>query len=711
MGREIGLYICAGCGIGEAIDVDRLCSVAAEEYGAVAISHAFLCGQEGIELIGRDIVGDGLRRVVIAACSVRVNWDKFSFDSLVVERVNLREHVAWSHRPNDENTQMLAEDYLRMGIVRAQKTELTQPDVESVSKSIFVVGGGISGMTAALDAVRAGYEVVLVEKERSLGGWLARFHRLSPKHPPYRALEEPDVETTLRELRENPRVRIFTSTQKVVLIPGPGAFDVTVTQNGNEPFDFRVGSIVLATGWQPYDATRLESLGFGKHANVVTGVMIEEMARDGKIARPSDGRSPASVAFIQCAGSRDKDHLPYCSSACCIASLKQAVYIREQNPDANVFIIYKDMRTPGQYEDFYRRVQEDPGIFFTKGDVAGISGDSNGSLVVDVENAALGPRIKIRADLVVLATGMVPNAAQTGALHLQYRQGPELPTPRYGFPDSNYICFPYETQRTAIYAAGCARQPMDVLTSMEDATGAAAKAIQSLELTARGAAVHPRAGDTSFPSFFLQRCTQCKRCTEECPFGALDEDERGTPKPNLTRCRRCGICFGACPERLISYRDYSIDQISSMIKAINVPEEEDQIRILGLFCENDALVALDTAGSNRIVYDPSVRVIPLRCLGSMNVVLIADAISRGIDGVLMMGCKYGDDYQCHFIKGSDLANRRMQNIQETLQRLAVEPERVRLVQLSISEYDRIPQIIDEFVDDMRKIGPNPYKGF
>ena len=193
--------------------------------------------------------------------------------------------------------------------------------------------------------------------------------------------------------------------------------------------------------------------------------------------------------------------------------------------------------------------------------------------------------------------------AGAGILNLTYRQGPELPALKYGFPDSHYVCFPYESRRTGIYPTGAAREPMDGLGSREDATGAALKAIQCVEMTSRGEAVHPRAGDKSYPDFMMSRCTKCKRCTEECPFGTLDEDAKGTPLPNPTRCRRCGICMGACPERIISFQDYSVHMVAEMIKAMSVPEDyEEKPRILALMCENDAVPALEAAAAKGATY-------------------------------------------------------------------------------------------------------------
>ena len=748
--KKISTYICSGCDIGRSLDIEALSKVATDELGVeVCREHPWLCGAEGVELIKNDIK-EGTNAVVIAACSPRVMGSTFKFDNVLTERVNLREQVVWSHEPNDEDTQMLAEDYLRISVAKAKIATISTPHEDETDKSILVVGGGVTGMTSALEAAKAGYQVTIVEKAEQLGGRMAGFSKSFPKRPPYRDLESNGCDELIAELQSHQGIKVFTSTTIEKIKGQPGQFDVNL-KNGSDQAEFRVGSIIQATGWKPYDASKLDYLGYGKSPDVVTNVDMEQLlAAKGQITRPSDGQPAKNIAFIQCAGSRDQDHLPYCSAVCCRVSLKQAMMVRESNPDANVFILYKDIRSPGQYEDFYRRVQEDSGIFFTKGEVKGVEVGSNGKLTIDVEDTLIDPKVKVEADLVVLATGMVAQSADgesiraymdaqmiiakgeegaqleaakvtaeemkhhegTEILNLDYRQGPDLPVLEYGSPDSHFICFPYETRRTGIYAAGCLRAPNDSEACREDATGAAIKAIQAVELTARGATVHPRWEDQSFPDFAMLRCTKCKRCTEECPFGTLNEDHEGTPEPNPFRCRRCGICLGACPERIISFADYSPNIISSMIKAIEVPDEdEEKPRLLGLICENDAYPALDTAGLNRLKWSSFIRFIPVRCLGSVNVVWIADALAKGYDGVLLVGCKSGDDYQCHFIRGSELMKTRGENVQEKLKQLALEEERVRMEELAISEFDKLPQIINEFMEQIDEIGPNPFKGF
>lgn len=776
MEKKLGVYICGGCSIGEGLDLEKLSLVATKEYKVpICKTHSAMCGEEGVNLIKQDIASEGVNTIVIAACSSRVKFDVFDFGpSNIVERVNVREQVVWSHdwtkqiqvktkdaegkeevkvetKPN-EDTQMLAEDYLRMGIVKANKTSFPEPFLETFTKNILVIGGGITGLTSALEAANTGYDVTIVEKNPQLGGYAARQRKQIPTKAPYSELESTNIQEKIKEIANHPRITIKTGIEIARISGAPGMFDVSFKQAGtktkwdvpppkkkegeekaeepvevaadlikcediltSDPDAERFGVIVVAAGGRPADPTEFEHLGYGKYPNVITNVMMEDAAVKGKITRPSDGKEARTVAFIQSPGLNGEDSdFPYCSSVTSLISLKQAKYVREDYNDGKAFIFYKHMRTPGVYENFYKNMQNDEGIFLTRGEVQSVTENSDKSLTVTVDNTMIGEKIAVTVDMVVLATGMAPETKFEPVINLAYRQGPAFKDLELfdGYSDSNYICFPYETRRTGIYTAGNVRQTMTNGECIEDATGAALKAIQCLESTNRGMSVHPRSGDMSFPEFFFQRCTQCKRCTEECPFGALDDDEKGTPKPNPTRCRRCGTCMGACPERIISFKNYHVDMIGSMVKAINVPDEdEEKYRIVAFVCENDALPALDMAGLNRLKFSADVRFIPVRCLGSVNTIWIADAMSKGNDGVLLIGCKYGDDYQCHFVKGSELCNKRMDNVAETLGKLRLEPVRVQQIQFSIDEYNKIPEVIENFVKVIEGVGFNPMKGF
>jgi len=757
MEDKIGVFICTGYGIAEALDIEALCTVATGEFKVPFCKTVNSCDKHDLALINQDIDEQGLTKAVIAGISPRCySVDAFPGD-VIVEKFALREHVVWCQPPGEEDTQMMAEDYLRMYITKVQKMEPLEPfqSEEAIDKSVLVVGGGISGLTASLETAKAGYDVRLVEKADALGGWLAKQHKSVPLSPPFQELEETGIEALIAEVEQHPRIKIYTSAVTSEIQGAPGLFDVTLSANTNggpqgeaEVLDtFRTGAVIQATGWSPTEPR--DYLPYGKLEDVIRNVELEQMVKEqGRITRPSDGKQVKSIAFIQCGGSRDKQHHSYCSSICCLTSLKQALYLRELDPEAKAYIFYEFIRTPGHYEDFYRKVQQDSGIFLTKGEVQNVVPDDDGGLILSAQNTMPGQQIEVKVDLVVLAAGMKPNSADgeairaledakaaatsgetdkqreeaakkaeqlqqhegTAILNLGYRLGPDLPVLEYGFPDSHFICFPYESRRTGVYVAGCVRQPMDGLGSRDDATGAALKAIQCLEMTSRGEAVHPRSGDISYPEFFLQKCTQCKRCTEECPFGVLNEDEKGTPLLRATRCRRCGICMGACPERIVSFKDYSVSMVAAMIKAIEVPEEFDEKpRILALLCENDAMPALDLVGQHRLQYSPFVRVIPVRCLGSTNTVWVAEAISKGYDGIILIGCKYGDDYQCHFIKGSELADYRGENVREKLQQMSMENERVELHQLQITDYEELPRIFDKFAELIDTIGMNPFK--
>jgi quinone-modifying oxidoreductase, subunit QmoB len=719
------LFVCTGCGIGESVDAEQLAAIGSTQLTGPGTVSGPLCVPEGLALLRESLAEAEASRVVIAACSERVNHDVFSPTSLGVDmvgRVNIREMVAWSKPPGEDETQRLAEDYVRMGTQRllwSRRPERTERDIET---ALLVVGGGISGLTAALEAANSGHDVHLVERQDELGGWMAHFAKLFPTRPPYRELEPVRIQDLIDAVGAHPRITVHTGAEVTAVAGEPGGLDVTLDQSGKQT-SFPAGAVVMATGWQP-DTSVIDHLGVGHLPDVVTNVAFEEMVRSGALTRPSDGQPVKRVAIVTrpraglgaarasngsagSNGSSADDDFSFGTNVLDMASLKHALYATEAG--ARAYVVYEDMVTPGLYEAFYRRVSEQPGVYFTKGRVTNIDAAGDGGLLVRLGHSLLGDDVAVPVDLVVLATGMVPSTADSDVLHLMYLQGPGLPTAKFGFSDSNFICFPYETRRTGIYAAGTVREPMDVTFAAEDATGAALKALQSLQLIGSGRATHPRSGDLSLPATRYSGCTQCGRCSQECPFSAIELDVKGFPALNPERCRRCGICMGACPVRVISFEDYSVEQLSATVKSIDFGPDNSQPRIVALACENDAYPAFDLAGINRLGSDAAVRVVPLRCLGSLNLAVVADALSSGIDGIMLMGCRSGDDYQCHFIQGSALASRRLENLVETLQRLTIEPERVLPVEIEISEYDRIPEIVGGFVDQVRKLGANPYK--
>ena len=544
MDKKYCVYICTGCGIGDALDMEALCEVP-EEEGLPVKTHPFLCGKEGVELIKKGIAKDGYNTLVIAACSRRVNYDVFNFEGCIVDRVNLREQTVWSHPRSEfpalteeqkessehfDRLQMLAEDYLKMGMAKVEKIKLPEPyKLETLSKRILVIGGGITGISAALDAAKAGYDVTIVEKESALGGYAAKMRKQLPTTDPYESLMPPVIESKIKELDAYDNITVKTGTVVARIAGEPGDFTVTLKnpgekiefdvpyplpeemkfdENGKEldveaqheryleynkgkvdilkfdPNGEKFGAVVLAAGWRPFKlkGDEFAHLGFGELPDVVTNNQFEEMAAKGKIIR-SDGKEAKSVVFIQSPGKGEDDaDFDYAGSVTSLVALKQAKYVREDYDDGKAYIFYQHMRTPGLTENFYKSIQQDEGIFMTKGEVISVSKNGDG-MIVEADNTLLGEKVKVKADMVVLATGMVPVTVDDPVVNLAYRQGPAFRDIGLfgGYCDSNFICFPYETQRTGIYAAGAIRRGMTMEESMEDATGAALKAIQCIE--------------------------------------------------------------------------------------------------------------------------------------------------------------------------------------------------------------------------------------
>lgn len=397
---------------------------------------------------------------------------------------------------------------------------------------VLVIGGGIAGLTCAIETSEVDRKVVLVERNPYLGGRVVQMNKYFPKLcPPICGLE-----INLRRIRNNQNIDVLTLSKAEKISGKKGDYEVIIrraprfvndnctacgecekvcpVERSNDfnygltntkaiylchqmayPMQYvidgdacdkcgacieackygaidlemeaktrtvRVSSIVIATGWKPYDASRIDNLKYGLYKDIVTNVQFERMAAlngptNGKILRPSDNKEPESIVFVQCAGSRDENHLPYCSAVCCLASIKQATYIREQNPNSKVYIYYIDIRAPGRYEDFYTKVIQDENVTFIKGKVADITRNEEGGLVVRAEDILSAKLTSQAADLVVLACGMVPEGGENLPIDID----------EYGF------MIPGD-----LYPVGVAKRPMEVSGTTQDATAAALLAIQ-----------------------------------------------------------------------------------------------------------------------------------------------------------------------------------------------------------------------------------------
>ncbi|MGE5027313.1 MAG: CoB--CoM heterodisulfide reductase iron-sulfur subunit A family protein, partial [Betaproteobacteria bacterium] len=376
---KVAAYICQGCGLGDRLDTAALASVAKKE-GKVALvkEHEFLCNAEGVKLIRDDIANEAVTHVVIGACSRRAKTEAFGFTDVCVSRANLREGVIWSQPETDEareTTQEMAEDYIRMGCAEVKKMTLPAGDPAAITeRRLLVVGGGVSGMTAALEASRAGYQVVLVEKSGALGGWAAKLHKRSPGKSPFAELQDTPVAEMVAAIEADANIKVYLNAVTSKTSGAPGRFEVEISTESGATSTEKIGAIVQATGFQLYDANKLPELGYGKSANVVDQAGLEALAKaanGGAIKRPSDGGEVKTVVFVQCAGQRDDtgQHLSYCSGSCCLTSVKQAMYFKDANPDIDTVVIYTDLRMPGNGEDFYRSGQT-KGVIFTKGKVS-----------------------------------------------------------------------------------------------------------------------------------------------------------------------------------------------------------------------------------------------------------------------------------------------------------------------------------------------------
>ncbi len=788
MADNIGIFAC-GCGglISDIIDPVRM----GEELNklkksvGVRVVHPLLCGDDGRDVIRRAIERHGLDCVLVAGCPGTVNGGLFTslasgagLPGEMVLRLDIREGCAYPHRDSPAEAFRKAVNLIRMWTAWARIAAPLRPVVLPGRREVAVIGGGLAGMTAALELAESGVSVILIEKESHLGGNVARLNKVFPRMCDARC----GLTYLYNRIREAGKVSVMTLSEAVALEGSAGKYALSVVERlryvreglctgcgkcaeacpAEVPDEFNyglgrhravrapypldpvgvfvvnrrycpvgcreceracpygavepdresrrhtlhIGSVVVATGWRPYPVEKVRRLGYGLFPDVITGMQMERLAAadgptGGRLLCPGSGREARRVVFIQCAGSRDALHQPWCSAVCCTASIKQALYVKEKNPDCRVYVFYNDIRTPGEYEDIYVKAQQ-AGVIFVRTNPAEVSGVTGGGLRIAAEDTLMGRVFETGADLVVLAAGMAPGASILGTFYRGDETG--LPPDRYGLisPGGFHVghrqCFPMESGSQGVYYAGCCQGPMDMESTVRSSLAAAGKVFKA---AAPEVAVSPlvavvdRAG-----------CDKCRRCLEECPYGVMQVDADGYPVPDGLFCRACHICMGSCPRQCINSQGAGIRQQMAMTGAKIKETSPGEPLVMAYMCENDAYPAVVDAGRKGMAYPAGVHVIPVRCLGSVNMAVIKDGISAGVDGFLLAGCISG---QCHYISGVDRAGDRLANIKDTLRDMMMEPERVEILRMGIGDAGLFVREANAFVCRLRRMGPNPLK--
>ena len=667
--ERIGVFVChCGTNIAGTVDVAKV----AEELGKVngvvfSTNYTYMCSSAGQQMIEEHIKNDKLTGVVLCSCSPRMHEKTFracaeraGLNPYKVEVANIREQCSWVLKNPEDAT----EKAIALGKAAIAKTILDTPLTPGetpVTKRALVIGGGIAGITAALDIADAGFPVDIVEKKTTVGGKMAMLDKTFPTLDCASCIVTPKM----TEVSQNPNIRILSysevcgvkgyignfqidikrhpryvdetkctgcgacidacpnkkvpnefnlnlNTRKAINIPFAQAVPKVASidegyclhmkglKNGKdnvcgfcekactagainfnqkeEIITEKYGAIIVATGYNPIDLKKFDEYAYSQSPDVVSSLEFERLCNasgptNGHLLRPSDGKEPKNIVFVQCVGSRcsadsSKGH-EYCSKVCCMYTAKHAILTRDHYPDTNCYVFYIDVRTPGKnFDEFYRRAVEQYGVHYIKGQVGKVTPLSDGTLDVQGSDLILNKQVHIKADMVVLAASI---EADKSARPLATMLTTSMDNNDF-FLEAHAKLRPVESPTAGIFLAGCCQGPKDIPETVAQSSGAAAKAICLLvkdKLKNNPCTAHPNEN----------ACNGCGQCANVCPYGAIsyiDKDFRGPNRTTITRhvsqvntamCQGCGACTVACPSGAMDLNGFSNKQILAEVDA------------------------------------------------------------------------------------------------------------------------------------------------
>jgi heterodisulfide reductase subunit A len=565
--KRIGVFICnCGTNIASVVDAGAVAeSSKALPDVAVARSYKYMCSNPGQEMIAQDIRDLSLDRVVVAACSPRMHEGTFrkalergGLNPYFLEMANIREQCSWVHVDKEAATEK-AKALTRAAVYRVARHAPLEKRAVPMCPATLVVGGGISGLTAALELADAGQPVYLVERAPRLGGNVARIDLTAPYLDSARDL----LRERIARVERHPKIHVLLQSELVELKGYVGNFRPKVRAARGELLELEVGSVVVCTGYQEFDAARVARLGYGRLPDVVTSFELEAMLRSGKV-RTKAGKTPRFVSIVHCVGSRSREANPYCSRVCCVTALKYAHELKSAIPEAYVADLYVDMHAFGKgCEEFYRRTSEANTRFlmYAKDRLPEVRladpGDECGMIVTLAEQLT-GEEIEVPSDLVVLMVGMEPRADAGEIAHLV-----NISRDKDGwFIESHPKLDPVATTTDGVFIAGACQSPKDIPDSVAQARAAAARILGKI---AQGKV----AVDAVYAEVDEARCSGCRVCNELCPYAAIEYDQAARRSHVIGAvCKACGCCAAACPSGAIAARHFTDAQIFAQIEGV-----------------------------------------------------------------------------------------------------------------------------------------------
>ena len=701
---RVGVFVCdCGSNIAGVVNVPQVVDYAKGLEGvAFADEGRWSCSVDALAAMQTSIKEHKINRVVVAACTPRTHEPLFKttvkeagVNPYLLEFVSIREQVSWVHMNEPETATQKAKDLVKMGVAKAVLLEEGEEIRLPVKTDCMIIGGGMAGMTAALNVADQGFSAYIIEKEKTLGGLLNGISTVSHDHDEMVATDIVKAKTDVVE--SHPNIKVYTNTEIEAVEGYIGNYKVTLNSKGKgENLD--ISTIIVATGMQEIKPEQGQFL-YGDDPRVVTQFQLEKLIKlwnaetefqngkavfpDIEIQNPKSKTPIQDVVIINCVNSKNKTR--GCCAIGCPISVKNALTIKRINKDINVYILYRDLSMVKD-EQIHFQAAKAAGIKFVRfpDDRYPEVIKNNGDLMVSVYDILLGRDLKISSDLLVLTVGFKgSDTVEQIKGHLKVSSNPD------GFFQEAHIKLgPLDFASDGISLCGCAKNPKSLKETCEEGIGAAMRASIPMKngyIEAEGIVA----------DIDLTHCNSCSICWKRCPYSAIKVNENKEPEVIKALCKGCGLCAADCPKECITIVHYSDGQIFAQVEA--ALEENAQEKIIAFVCHWCALGGVDMAGVSRLQYPTNARLIRVMCSARVSIKMIEHAFELGAAGVLVAGCEFPT---CHYITGNYAAETRLKRTRKKLAKKGYDPEKLWHTWCSAADGPKFANVMRDMVKEL-----------